>query len=69
VITGAYLSYLPRVFIQSITGFLKEGKGYFLSCVREVPEEAFCLKIWPKIDVWLKHMETYHPKRANNKVV
>ena len=29
-ITGAYLSYLPHVFIRSIAGFLKEGKGYFL---------------------------------------
>jgi len=29
-IMGAYLSYLPRAFIWSIAGFLKEGKGYFL---------------------------------------
>ena len=43
--TGAYLSYLPRAFMQSIAGFLKEGKGYFLPCVLEVPEEAFYLKI------------------------
>jgi hypothetical protein len=44
-ITGAYLSYLPRAFIQLITGFLKEGKGYFLPRAREVLEEALYLKI------------------------
>jgi len=43
--TGAYLSYLPHVFIQLIAGFLKEEKGYFLPRAREVPEEALCLKI------------------------
>ena len=43
--TGAYLSYLPRAFMRSIAGFPKEGKGYFLSCVWEVLEEALCLKI------------------------
>jgi len=67
--TGAYLSYLPCVFIQLIAGFPKEGKGYFLPCVREVPEEALCLKIWPKTSVWLKCIKAYHPGRADNEVV
>jgi len=69
VITGAYLSYLPRAFIRSITGFLKEGKGYFLPYAREVLEKALCLKIWPKTNVWLKRIETYYLDRANNKVI
>jgi hypothetical protein len=42
---GAYLSYLPYVFIRLIAGFLKEGKGYFFSYIREVLKEAFYLKI------------------------
>ena len=66
---GAYLSYLPYAFIQSITSFLKKGKGYFLPHAREVPEKALCLKIWPETNVWLKRIETYHPDRADNKVV
>ena len=49
--TGAYLSYLPGAFMRSIAGFLKEGKGYFLPCAQEVPEEALYLKIWPEADV------------------
>ena len=44
-IMGAYLSYLPCAFMQSIAGFLKEEKGYFLPRAREVLEEALCLKI------------------------
>ena len=67
--TGAYLSYLPRAFMQSIAGFPKEGKGYFLPRAREAPEEALCSKIWPDADVWLRCMEAYHPDRADNKVV
>ena len=67
--TGAYLSYLPRAFMRSITGFPKEGKGYFLPRAREAPEEALCSKIWPDADVWLRCMEAYHPDRADNKVV
>jgi hypothetical protein len=42
---GAYLSYLPYIFIRLITGFLKEGKGYFLPYTREVLEKALYLKI------------------------
>jgi hypothetical protein len=55
--------------MRLIAGFLKEGKGYFLPCAREVLEEALCLKIWPETNVWLKCMETYHLERANNEVV
>jgi hypothetical protein len=33
------------MFIWLITGFPKEGKGYFLPYAREVLEEALCLKI------------------------
>jgi Centromere DNA-binding protein complex CBF3 subunit, domain 2 len=55
--------------MRSITNFLKEGKGYFLPRTREVPEEALCLKIWPKTNIWLKRIEAYHPGRADNKVV
>jgi len=66
---GAYLSYLPCAFIRLITGFPKEGKGYFLPRAREVPKEALCLKIWPKTDVWLKRIETYYLDRADNKVI
>ena len=66
---GAYLSYLPRAFIRLITGFLKEGKGYFLPRAREVPEEALYLKIWPKTNVWLKRIKTYYLDRADNKVI
>jgi len=68
-IMGAYLSYLPYMFMRSIASFLKEGKGYFLPYTQEVPEEVLCLKIWPKTDVWLKRIKTYHPERADNKVV
>ena len=67
--TGAYLSYLPHVFMQSIASFPKEEKGYFLFYTREVPEEALCLKIWPKTDVQLKRIEAYYLNRANNKVI
>jgi len=67
--TGAYLSYLPHMFMQSVAGFPKEGKGYFLPCIQEVPEEALYLKIWPEADIWLKHIETYHPNQANNKII
>ena len=55
--------------MRLITGFLKEGKGYFLPRAQEVLEEVLCLKIWPKTNVWLKRMETYYLERANNKVV
>ena len=55
--------------MRLIASFPKEGKGYFLPRAREVLEEALCLKIWPKTDVWLKRIETYHPNRADNKVV
>jgi hypothetical protein len=58
---GAYLSYLSCAFMQSITSFLKEGKGYFLPHTRKVLKETLYLKIWPKADVWLKRIETYHP--------
>jgi len=34
-----------------------------------VLEEALCLKIWPKTDVWLKRIETYHLEKADNKVI
>ena len=68
-IIGAYLSYLPRVFMRLIASFPKKGKGYFLPRTREVPEEVLYLKIWPKTDVWLKYMETYHPERADNKII
>jgi len=68
-IIGAYLSYLPCAFIRLIAGFLKKGKGYFLSHTREVLEEALCLKIWPKTNVWLKRIEAYYLGRANNKVI
>ena len=67
--TGAYLSYLPRAFMWSIAGFPKEGKGYFLLCTQEMPEEALCLKIWPETNVWLKHIKTYHSDRADNEVI
>ena len=66
--TGAYLSYLPRAFMRSVAGFPKEGKGYFLPYTREILEEALYLKIWPKINVWLKYIKTYHPDRADNEV-
>ena len=66
---GAYVSYLPRTFIRSITGFLKEGKGYFLSRAQEVPEEALYLKIWPKTNICLERIETYYLDRVDNKVV
>jgi len=52
-----------------ITGFLKEGKGYFFPRAWEVPEEALYLKIWPKTNVWLKRMEAYYLGRADNKVI
>jgi hypothetical protein len=34
-----------------------------------VLEEALYLKIWPKTNVWLKRIETYHLERADNKVI
>jgi len=34
-----------------------------------VPEKALYLKIWPKTNVWLKHIETYYLEKADNKVV
>ena len=69
IIIGAYLSYLPYVFMWSIAGFLKEGKGYFLPYIQEILEEALYLKIWPKTNVWLKYIKTYYLDRANNKVI
>ena len=48
---GAYLSYLSCAFMQSITSFLKEGKGYFLPYMREVLKEALYLKIQPKANI------------------
>ena len=53
IIIGAYLSYLPYTFIQLITSFLKEGKGYFLPHARELLDKALCSKIQPKVDMWL----------------
>ena len=44
-IMGAYLSYLPYIFMRLITSFLKEEKGYFLPYAQEVLEEALYLKI------------------------
>ena len=67
--TGAYLSYLPRTFMQSIAGFLKEGKGYFLPYTQEMLEEALCLKIWPKTNIQLKYIKAYYLNRADNKVI
>ena len=61
--------YRHVTFMRSITGFLKEGKGYFLLHTWEVLEEALYLKIWPEADVWLKYIETYHPDQANNEVI
>ena len=56
--------------MQSIAGFLKKKrKGYFLPHTQKMPEEAFYLKIWPKTDIWLKHIKTYHLNRANNEVI
>ena len=65
---GAYLSYLPYTFMRLITGFPKEGKGYFFPCAQKVLEKALCLKIWPKTNVWLKRIEAYYPGRAKNEV-
>lgn len=67
--TGAYLSYFPRVFIRSIAEFPKEGKGYFPPRARETPPAALCSKIWPEADLWLERMEAYRPGRADNEVV
>ena len=69
VIIEAYLSRLPRTFMRLITSFLKKGKGYFLFYTQEVLVKALYLKIWPKINVWLKRMEAYHLGRADNKVI
>ena len=69
IIIGPYLSYLPYTFIQLITSFLKEGKGYFLPCVWEVLEEALYLKIQPNIDIQLRYIEAYYLDRAKNKVI
>ena len=69
VIIGAYLSYLPYIFMQLITGFPKEGKGYFLLYIWEILKEALYLKIWPETNVQLKRIKAYHPDRADNKVV
>ena len=66
---GAYLSYLLCVFMRSIAGFPKEGKGYFLPHTQEMLEEALYLKIWPETDIWLKYIEAYYLDRANNKVI
>ena len=66
--TGAYLSYLPHIFIQLIAGFPKEEKGYFFPYAQKVLEEALYLKIWPKTNIWLKRIEAYYLGRAENKV-
>ncbi len=68
-LTGAYLSYLPREYMRAIAGWPKEGKGYFLPRAQEIPDETLCSKIWPEADVWLDHMESYHPSKEDNKVV
>ena len=46
--------------MQLVASFLKEKKGYFLPYIQEVPKEALYLKIWPKANIWLKCIETYH---------
>ena len=66
--TGTYLSYLPRAFIQSIAGFLKEGRGNFLLRAREMPPAALCSKIWPEADVWLEGMEAHRPNKTHEVV-
>ena len=48
---GAYLSYLPYIFMRLITGFLKEEKGYFLPYTQDVLKEVLYLKIWPKTNI------------------
>ena len=55
--------------MQSVAGFPKEEKGYFLPHTQKVPEEALYLKIWPEADVWLKCIETYHLDQADNEVI
>ncbi len=68
-ITGVYFSYLSRAFIRSIAGFPMKKKSYFLFYAREMPGDAFCLKIWFETDVWFYRMETYHLDRDDNEVV
>ena len=69
MMTGAYFSYLLCTFMQSITSFPKEKKGYFLPHAQEMPKKALYLKIWPEADIWLKYIKTYHPDWANNEVI
>ena len=69
VTIGAYLSYLPHIFIWLIAGFPKEGKGYFFPYIQEILKEALYLKIQPKTNIWLKYIETYYLDRADNKVI
>jgi Centromere DNA-binding protein complex CBF3 subunit, domain 2 len=67
--TGVYLSYLPREFMQSIAGFPQRGHAYFLPRAQETLDEALCTRIWPETDVWLECMEAYHPDRTDSEVV
>jgi len=69
VMTGVYLSQLPRQFMRSTAGWPQEGKAYFLPRAQELPEEALCSRIWPEVDLWLKRMESFHPDRDDNEVV
>ena len=69
VMTGVYLSQLPRQFMRSTAGWPQEGKAYFLPRAQELPEEALCSRIWPEVDRWLKRMESFHPDRDDNEVV
>ena len=66
---GAYLSYLPYIFMRLITSFLKKGKGYFFFYAQEVLKKALYLKIWPKTNIWLKYIKAYYLGRAKNKVI
>ena len=69
VMTGVYLSYLPREFIRSIADFPQEEKAYFFPRARETPEEVLSTQIWLETDIWLQRMEVYHSDRTDNEVV
>ncbi len=55
--------------MRMITGFPKEGRGYFLPRAQHTPDEALCSRIWPVADVWLARMEAYHPDQQDNEVI
>src|SRR5436190_6874646 len=48
----AYLSHLPKKFLQRVAGFTSDEGGYFLPRAQPVPPAELLGKIWPWVEEW-----------------